>query len=171
MPLYLEPSDIDEKITKFSSVLIVPCRICPAMSLAVAENGPYIQFFTRFLTTPAYARTIAEMRAQMAAKGIQTGVYQSDLPVPMICAWMAGQRRGLLKKARQFDAVVVMGCDSAVHTVQTVLDADTDADATPCPVIRGMQVKGIVSVTPKVTWPGHIHLEIKDKRCVSWPVL
>jgi hypothetical protein len=42
MPFYLKDRDISSDIATVHFVLIVPCRFCPAASLAVRERQPYI---------------------------------------------------------------------------------------------------------------------------------
>ena len=40
MPVYLNEIDDFSKLGKYKSVLIVPCRFCPAASLAVSKKAP-----------------------------------------------------------------------------------------------------------------------------------
>ena len=40
MPIYLKDVDVVAEVAKFQSALIVPCRFCPAASLAVRNNKP-----------------------------------------------------------------------------------------------------------------------------------
>ena len=40
MPVYLKEPHEFEKLAQFEKVLIVPCRFCPAASLAVSNNEP-----------------------------------------------------------------------------------------------------------------------------------
>jgi hypothetical protein len=54
MPVYLEDISEFPELERFKSVLIVPCRFCPAASLAVRRNKPYFEFFRRFLKTASY---------------------------------------------------------------------------------------------------------------------
>ena len=51
MPFYLKELDIVPRVDVLESVLIVPCRFCPAASLAVREKKPYIELFRKFLKT------------------------------------------------------------------------------------------------------------------------
>ncbi len=43
MPLYVKESNILSQAAGLQSVLIVPCRFCPAISMAVKEKKPYIE--------------------------------------------------------------------------------------------------------------------------------
>ena len=49
MPIYLKDVDVIPKAAKFKSALIVLCRFCPAASLAMRKDKPYIEFFHRIL--------------------------------------------------------------------------------------------------------------------------
>lgn len=41
MPVYLKDINAFPELESFKSVLIVPCRFCPAASVAVRRNHPY----------------------------------------------------------------------------------------------------------------------------------
>ena len=75
----------------------------------------------------------------------------------MMCLWTDWQRARLLKRARDYEAVVVLGCESATYTVQDVLK-NTD-----CQVLPGMQMIGTTNATLKVRFPLTIEL---DMHCV-----
>ncbi|MGD8386071.1 MAG: hypothetical protein PVG49_02945 [Desulfobacteraceae bacterium] len=163
MPVYLENRDVFPELAGYRSVLIVPCRVCPAISLAVAQHEAYLELLTHFLGTPAYGRAVSSLESGLRYLGIRTGVFQSDFPVPMMCMWSSWQRRRLLKRARQYEAAVVLGCDSAVRTVEEIVGD------TAFRVFQGMEVKGIIRVTPKLNLPCNIILKTESNGCVTWP--
>ncbi len=165
MPVYLNTLDIYSELSGVKSVLIVPCRICPAISLAVANGEPYIELFRRLFRTASLDRYVRSVQARLEKGRVKTGVFESFFPIPMMCMWTSWQRKRLLKCAASYEAVVVMGCDSATHTVRE------SVQSTDCQVFQGMKVEGIVSVTPRFHLPLNITLEISSKRCVSWPDL
>ena len=45
MPLYLNELDVVPEVEGAKSVLIVPCRMCPATSLSLRNNKPLFEFF------------------------------------------------------------------------------------------------------------------------------
>jgi hypothetical protein len=57
MPFYLKDRDISSDIAAIRSALIVPCRFCPAASLAVREKSPYIELFSQVLEN-AFVRIV-----------------------------------------------------------------------------------------------------------------
>jgi hypothetical protein len=71
MPFYLKASDILSQVDGLQSVLIVPCRFCPAASLAVREKKPYIELFRKFLKTEAYESFIQALKRRLEDKGIK----------------------------------------------------------------------------------------------------
>jgi len=163
MPIYLEHRDIRPELAGCRSVLIVPCPVCPAISLAVRSGEPYIDVFRGFLTTPAYVRSIEALRGCLQAMPVSVTVCRVDFPIPLMCMWTRWQRERLAVQARQHEAVVVLGCDSAARTVEL------SVAPVGCRVVKGMRVAGIVSVTPAFHWPGRITLETRSAACVAWP--
>ena len=154
MPFLLKDREVSADLAAVASVLIVPCRFCPAASLAVREGKPYIQLFRHFLRTPSYESYIKALQARLEGKGIRTGLFDSKLPHQFVaCMWTAARRKALAKRAAGYDAVIVLGCDAAVATVRSYLPADY-------PVIAGMDVEGIMTVMPSVRLPLDISLEV-----------
>jgi hypothetical protein len=62
MPVYLKDIDDFHELEKFESVLIVPCRFCPAASFAVRKGQPYFEFLRKLLKTASYERYIERMK-------------------------------------------------------------------------------------------------------------
>jgi len=153
MPLHLEPRDVSADLEHFNSVLIVSCPICPPMSLATQHDSPFIEFFKRGFKTGAFEDYIESIRRPLEQRGIRTGAYAIYVPTPTMCTWTKGQRNRLLKRARDYDAVLVLGCNSAAYTVQETLRH------TACRVIPGMRMVGTTNATLKVRFPLTIHLD------------
>jgi hypothetical protein len=156
MPFCLDAKDIVPEVGNFESVLIVPCRFCPAASLAVKSNEYYIEFPRRFLKTASYERLIESMRRSLEERGIRTGIFKSNLLHQFVlCMWTSKRRRTLAESAKKYDAVVVMGCEAAVQTVRNALESTT------CHVIPGMKSEGIMSIQPRLSLPCNISLELE----------
>lgn len=156
MPFYLKEADILPEIAGLSSVLIVPCRFCPAASLAVKEDKPYFEPFRRLLRTEAYESYIQDLKSRLEQKGIETDVFDSKLPHQFVaCMWTERRRKAFARRASQFDAVLVLGCEAAVATMRDALGS------TDCKVIGGMEEEGIMNVVPVVSFPGKLSLEVK----------
>ncbi len=147
MPVQVEPRDVSSELEGVSSVLIVSCPVCPPMCLSMQKESPFIDFFKRGIKTGAFEDHIKSLREPLERRGVRTGVYSVHTPTPMMCLWTEGQRRRFLKRARDFEAVVVLGCDSGVVTANAVLE-DTD-----CRVVQGMETHGLVNATTQIRFP------------------
>lgn len=155
MPVYLKDINEFQELEKFSSVLIIPCRFCPAASLAVRRNKPYFEFFKRFLKTASYEDYINTTRTDLEKKGVKTDVFKSFWPHQfVVCMWTARRRKKLLKHAINYGALVVMGCETAA---QTICDS---VKSTSCKVFMGMRSEGIMSIKPTFHMPCNISLEL-----------
>jgi len=164
MPFDLKGRDISSDIAAVRSVLIVPCRFCPAVSLAVKERKPYVELFRKLLRTASYESYIQRMKSRLESAGIRTGVFDSRLPHQFIvCMWTSGRREDLARQALGYDAVIVLGCDAAVETVRSCLES------TDCRVIPGMEVEGIMNVIPTLKFPFTISLEVGNLTRVPQP--
>ena len=153
MPLHLEPLDLSDKLKSYKSVLFVSCPVCPQTSLAGDNDSPLIEFFKHGIKTPAYEKYLGELRDSLERTGIRTGTFTSYLPFPTTCLWTTGQRKRLQKRARNYDAALVMGCTSAQCTVEETLK-DTGCDA-----ILGMQLVGITNARLKFKLPLNLGLD------------
>ena len=153
MPLHLESLDLSDRLKSYQSVLLVSCPVCPPASLASDSDTPLIEFFKHGIKTPAYEEHLKELRKSMEARGIGTGVFTSYFPCPTTCMWTAGQRNRLRKRAMNYDAALVMGCESAQCTVEQTLSG------TKCDAILGMRLVGITNAKLKVEFPLNIKLD------------
>lgn len=159
MPINLQPIDISGDLENISSVLIVLCPVCPCFSLAMQKDSPWIEIFKHGFKTGALEDYIKEIRNPLEERGVRTSVFTMRLPLPMMCLWTKGQRKRLLKRAKDFEAVVVLGCDSAAFTARQVLK-NTDSQ-----VITGMRTVGITNATVTHRFP--LIFELQDKSRVQ----
>ena len=97
MPIYLKEVDLLAEVAKFQSALIVVCRFCPAASLAVRNNKPYIEFFRRLLKTEPYEELIDNMQLRLKKEGLKTGVFKGNLLNYLICLWTSGGANKIFK--------------------------------------------------------------------------
>lgn len=153
MPIYLKEVDVIDEVAKFKSALIVLCRFCPAASLAVRNDKPYLEFFRRLLKTEPYEALVDNMQSRLKKEGLKTAVFKGNLLNYLICLWTSGWRKKLIKHAGQFEAVVVMGCESAYESIKEILKS------TDCQVFQGMESEGVLNAIPKVHLPLNISFE------------
>ncbi len=145
MPIFLEPLDMIDDLKGFQSVLIVSCPICPPMCVSIQQKKPFLQPLKHGVKTKAFEDYIASIQDALAEHGVRTDAFTMRFPVPMMCLWTERQRARILKRARDFEAVLVLGCDSATYTAVDALRE------TNCKVFQGMQVKTITNAT--MTFP------------------
>ena len=154
MPFYLKDRDISSETAEIRSALIVPCRFCPAATLAVRESKPYLQPFRSFLRTASYESYIQALKSRLQGQGIRTGLFDSKLPHQfVVCMWTAERRKDLARRAAGYDAVIVLGCEAAAETVRSYLPSN-------CRVIPGMEVEGVMTVAPPVLFPLEVSLQV-----------
>jgi hypothetical protein len=156
MPFYLNEADILPEVAGLRSVLIVPCRFCPAASLAVKEDKPYLEPLRRLMRTEAYESYIRNLMARLEEQGIETEVFDSKLLHQFVaCMWTERRRKAFAKRASQFDGVLVLGCQAAVETMRDALGP------TDCKVIGGMEEEGVMNVVPRFGFPASVSLVVK----------
>lgn len=157
MPFILKAIDDTEAYEQFESVLIVPCRFCPAASAAVKNNEPYFEVFRRFLKTESYERFIKNLKSRLEQKGIRADIFKSRwLHQFVLCMWTSRRRAALRKRAKDYDAIVVLGCEAAVHTVRESVVPNSSE------VIQGVETEGIMSVKPRLNFPCNLSLELQS---------
>ncbi len=154
MPIHLNDLDVVSKASGLSSALIVPCNMCPAVTVAVREEKPFIQFFRSFLKSAPFEQYIRALQSRLKEKGVNTKVFRSNLYHQwFLCMWTSGRRKKLQKYAKQHEAVIVLGCDSATETVRD------SVKSTDCKVIEGMEVAGIMNAKLRFQLPCNVSFE------------
>jgi hypothetical protein len=154
--IFKENKDISE-FARFKSVLLVPCRFCPAAGSAVRNNKPYFEFLRRFLKTDSYEREIVSLKSSLEKQGIRTGIFKSRLIHQFVlCMWTSRRRKKLLKRAKDYEAMVVLGCEAAVQTVRDSLKSSS------CEVVPGLESEGIMSIQPRFHFPCNLSLELES---------
>ncbi|MFC1794676.1 hypothetical protein ACFL3Q_13930 [Planctomycetota bacterium] len=166
MPIHLNEIDVVPEVERLDSALIVACNMCAGASLAMRENVPFLQFFRSLLKSPPLERYIRRLKSQLGEKGMKTKKFKGGVIQQFfLCLWTSRQRNKLRKSATKYEAVIVLGCDSAI---ETVCDSVRGTD---CKVIKGMEVGGIMNTKTKFHLPCNISFEdsktipICDRHC------
>lgn len=154
MPIHFEDLDVVSELDGIRSALIVPCNLCPAATVAVREQKPFLQLLRSLTKSAPFEEYIKSLQSRLAENGVKTQVFRSRLYHQwFLCMWTAARRRQLRRIAEQHDAVVVLGCDSATETVRDAVKA-TDSK-----VIEGMGVTGIMNAQLRFQLPGNVSFE------------
>ena len=97
------------------------------------------------------------MKSELEKKGVKADVFRSRIPHQfVVCMWTRRRRKQLMRRAKNYDAVVVLGCEAAV---QTILDS---VDSASFQVVQGMRTEGIMSILPRFKWPDSITLQLNS---------
>jgi len=154
MPLHLDDLDVVTHAKALRSALIVPCNMCPAITVAVKEDRPFMRLTKSLLRSAPFVEHIQKLQARLAEHGVRTDVFEITLYHQwFLCMWTEGQRKKLQKQAENYDAVIVLGCETANVTVR---DAVAESG---CRVIEGMQVTGYMNANLRLRFPADITFE------------
>ena len=154
MPIHFDDLDVVSEVEGLSSALIVPCIMCPAATVAIRENKPFIQLFKSFLKSNPLEEYIKALQSRLRERGVKTEVFKSILYHHwFMCMWTSGRRNKLQEYAKQYEAAIVLGCDSATETVRDSLKSSD------CKVLEGMKVDGIMNAKLSFHLPGDISFE------------
>ena len=158
MPIHFEDLDVTSEVQGLNSALIVPCNLCPAVTVAVRERKPFMRFFRSLVKSAPFEEYLEALQSRLGEKGVRTKVFRNTLYHQwFMCMWTSRRRKKLQKQARKYDAVVVLGCDSATATVRNALP-------TSVKVIEGMTTTGIMNGRLSFRLPGR--LSFKDCKVV-----
>ena len=147
MPVNLIPRDVTSDLEGFNSVLIASCPVCPPMCLAMQEKQPFIEFFRHGTKTAAFEEYIQSIRDSLEQRGVRTGVFSIHAPTPMMCLWTKRQRARLFKRARDYEAVLILACDSGTESANDALK-DTE-----CQIIQSFDMDGVINATTSIHFP------------------
>jgi hypothetical protein len=151
MPIHLDELDVASEVAGMRSAMIVPCNMCPAVSVAVKESRPFLRFFKNLLKSAPLEQYIKALQSRLKAQGVHTSVFRSGLPLHwFMCMWTAGRRKKLKSRAKSHDAVIVLGCESATETVRDAVQSNG------CKVIQGMEVSGVTNARLRFELPGNL---------------
>ena len=154
MPIHFKDLDIVSEIAGFRSALIVPCQMCPAVTVAVREKKPFIQFFRNFLKSRPFEQHIKNLQSRLKKMDVDTNVFWSYLPHHwFLCMWSSSQCKKLKAHVQPYKAVIVLGCESAAETVRDIVDSNQ------CKVIEAMSVTGIMNANIKFQFPCDIRFD------------
>ena len=151
MPIHFEDLDVTQELKGVHSALIVPCNMCPAVTVSVRENKPFMQLFKSFLKSPPFAQYLELLQTRLREKGVGTKIFKSHLYHHwFMCMWSEARQKKLRKEAEHYDAVIVLGCESATVTVRDSIDS------LGCRAVEGMRVSGIMNAKLKISPVGNI---------------
>lgn len=154
MPIHLKTLDVVDRLQPRSSALIIPCYMCPAVTVAVEENQPFLEVFSHFLKSPPFERYIKALQARLQAHGVSSTVFKSNFVHQwFLCMWTSGRRQKLERSLADYDYAIVLGCDSATETVRDLPGADGRE------VIQAMAITGFMNARMSLQLPCNVGFE------------
>ena len=157
MPVNLIPKDVSADLAGFNSVLIASCPVCPPMCIAMRKQEPFIEFFRHGMKTAAFEDYIQSIRDSLSQRGVRTGVFSIHAPTPMMCLWTEGQRKRLRKRAKDYEAVLILACDSGTESAKDALKG------TDCQVIQSLDMDGVINAKTSIHFPLTVVMERRDE--------
>jgi hypothetical protein len=153
MPIHFEDRDVGFELAGVRSALIVPCNLCPAVTVAVRQNRPFLRFFRSLVKSAPFEKYLKELQSRLSEEGVNTKVFKSKLYHQwFLCMWTSRRRRKLHEQAGDHDAVIVLGCSSATETVRDAVPAEVK-------VIEGMKAAGIMNGRLRFRWSGDLFFD------------
>ena len=154
MPIHFHDVDLAPELLGLKSALIVPCIMCPAVTVAIREKQPLMRFFRSPFKSAPFEQYLESLQTRLLDQGVINDVFKSRLyPHWFLCMWSEGRRRKLEKQAKDYDAVIVLGCDSATETIRDAVKSSG------CKVIEAMEVGGLTNARFKYGFPDKISFE------------
>jgi len=112
MPIHFHDVDVTSDVEGLNSALIVPCHLCPAVTVAVREKRPFLRLFRSLVRSAPFEEYLEGLQSRLKEKGVATKVFRSNLYHQwFLCMWTSRRRKKLKKNAKNYDAVIVLGCD------------------------------------------------------------
>jgi hypothetical protein len=144
MPLALELVQPGSRFAGRKAVLFVACPICPRMHVQHRAGEPLYSWRTVLGAKDAFDRHMISLVQGVRASGASADWHRTSGLLPA-CLWTEADGRKLRDRARAFDAVGVVGCESAVATVARFVSGK--------PVVQLAKVTGIANLTLRSRFP------------------
>lgn len=162
MPIHFNDVDLVPEVSGLKNALIVPCIMCPAVTVSIREKQPLMKLFRSLFKSAPFEQYLKALRTRLRDEGIKADIFNSRLyPHWFLCMWSSSRRKKLQRHAQGYEAVIVLGCDSATKTVR---DAIQSPD---CKVIEGMKVGGLTNAKMRISFPANVSFE--DANIVPMP--
>lgn len=154
MPIHFHDVDLTADISGLKSALIVPCIMCPAVTVAIRERKPLIRFFRSPFKSAPLEQYVKSLQKRLTEQGVINDVFKSRMYQHwFLCMWSVKRRKKLLEHAKDYQAIIVLGCASAAETVREAVKS------TDCKVIEAMEVGGLTNAKLKFGFPDKVSFE------------
>ncbi len=144
MPLALELLPLGSQLAGRSAVLFVACSICPRIHVQHRAAEPLYSWRTLLGRKDAFHRYMTAQVASARASGIDAAWHRTST-LSAACLWTEADGATFRKEAALFDAVAVVGCESAVATIKRL--------APDKPIAQLAKVTGVANFSLRSRWP------------------
>ena len=144
MPLALSLVPIDRQFDGCRSVMFVACNVCPRMHFAWEHHERLFSPAMLLGREDSFDRHLKELQLDAERRGQRSGVFRTSR-ASAACLWSTALARKFRRAGAGFDAIGVVGCESAVRTVSQVFPDKR--------VVQLVRVEGIANFTLRTTWP------------------
>jgi len=144
MPLALSLVPIDRQFDGCRSVMFVACNVCPRMHFAWEHHERLFSPAMLLGREDSFNRYLRALQLDAERRGHRSGVFRTSR-ASAACLWSTALARKFRRAGAGFDAIGVVGCESAVRTVSQVFPDK--------PVVQLVRVEGIANFTLRTTWP------------------
>jgi hypothetical protein len=144
MPLALSLVPIDRQFDGCRSVMFVACNVCPRMHFAWEHHERLFSPAMLLGREDSFDRYLGALQLDAQRRGQRSGVFRTSR-ASAACLWSTALARKFRRAGADFDAIGVVGCESAVRTVSQVFPGK--------PVVQLVRVEGIANFTLRTVWP------------------
>ena len=144
MPLALSLVPIDRQFDGCRSVMFVACNVCPRMHVAWEHHEPLCSVAMLLGRKDSFDRYLTGLRLDAHRRGQRSAVFPTSR-ASAACLWSTALARKFRRAGADFDAIGVVGCESAVKTVSQVFPDKR--------IVQLVSVEGIANFTLRTAWP------------------
>jgi hypothetical protein len=144
MPLALSLVPIDRQFDGCRSVMFVACNVCPRMHVARAHHEPLLSVAMLFGRKDSFDRYLTALQLDVRRRGLRSAVFRTSR-ASAACVWSVALARTFSRAGADYDAIGVVGCESAVRTVSQVFPDKR--------IVQLVRVEGIANFTLRTAWP------------------
>ena len=117
MPIHFNDVNLDTEVSGLKSALIVPCIMCPAVTVSIREKQPLLNLFRSIFKSAPFEQYLMALQMRLGDRGIKADIFKSRLYQHwFLCMWSSARRKKLQRQAQRYEAIIVLGCESATKT-------------------------------------------------------
>jgi hypothetical protein len=149
MPLALRPVPVDRQFDGCGSVMFVACNVCPRMHFAWEQREPIFSMAMLLGKKNGFQTYLRQLRLEAEGRGQRSAIF----PTPSAtagCLWSSALAEKFRRAGADYEAIGVIGCESAVKTVSQVFPEKR--------IVQLVQVQGIANFTLRTGWPLRVEI-------------